>query len=68
MPRYDELSVRKFYPMLMMDETFARYLPDATPDNRLPDRNYFWNIANTVRNIYVQNVVKHAKELRMLAS
>ena len=54
--------------MLMMDETFARYLPDATPDNRLPDRNYFWNIANTVRNIYVQNVVKHAKELRMLAS
>ena len=48
MPKYDELSVRKFYSMLMQDETFAKYLPDPTPDSRLPDRKYLWDIANTV--------------------
>ena len=52
-PRYDELSVKKFWPMLQSDETFMRYMPELTAEGRLPDREYFWNIANTVQNAYV---------------
>ena len=56
-PRYDELSVKKFWPMLQSDEIFMRYMPDLTVESRLPDREYFWNIANTVQNAYVQRVI-----------
>ena len=36
-PRYDELSVKKFWPMLQSDETFMRYMPELTAEGRLPD-------------------------------
>ena len=64
-PRYDELSVKKFWPMLQSDETFMRYMPEPTAEGRLPDREYFWNIANTVQNAYVQRIIQHAREQRM---
>ena len=47
-PHYDELSVKKFWPILSQDEKFLSYMPDPTTENRLPDRTYFWNVANTV--------------------
>ena len=43
------------------------YMPDSTPDGRLPDRNYFWNVLNTVQTQYVTNILKHANEQRMSA-
>ena len=30
-----------------------RYMPELTAEGRLPDREYFWNILNTVQNAYV---------------
>jgi len=24
------------------------YMPDPTPDGRLPEREYFWNVLNTL--------------------
>jgi hypothetical protein len=27
-PRYDELSVRKFWPMFRQDETFMKFMPE----------------------------------------
>ena len=59
-PRYDELSVKKFWPILQSDETFMRHMPDPGAEARLPERNYFWNVANTVQHDYVQNVITHA--------
>ena len=59
-PRYDELSVKQFWPILRQDETFVTYMPDPTTKNSLPERSYFWNVANTVQHDYVQNVIKHA--------
>ena len=47
-PHYDELSVKKFWPILSSDKKFMSYMPDPTAENRLPDRTYFWNVANTV--------------------
>ena len=66
-PRYDELSVKKFWPILSQDQKLTSYMPDATIEDRLPDRTYFWNVANTVQNDYVQKVIKHASDQRMNA-
>jgi hypothetical protein len=47
-PHYDELSVKKFYPILRSDLTFMQHMPDPAKDGRLPDRVYFWNVAHTM--------------------
>ena len=47
-PHYEELSVKKLWPMLQSDETFMHYMPDPTAAERLPERTYFFNVANTV--------------------
>ena len=66
-PHYDELSVKKFHPMLMEDDDFRKYMPEPTKDERLPDRTFFWNIAHTLHGKYVKNVITHANDLRMKA-
>ena len=53
-PKYEELSVKKFWPLMQKDEAFMQYLPDPTPDGRLPEREYFWNVLNTLQEEYVQ--------------
>jgi hypothetical protein len=53
MPHYDELSVKKYWPILREDETFMKYMPDLRLENRLPESKYFWNVANTVQGAYV---------------
>ena len=52
-PKYDELSVRRFWPILREDETFMKYMPDQTHEHKIPEREYFWNVANTVQNAHV---------------
>ena len=52
-PHYEELSVKQFWPILSTDENFKSYMPDPTAEGRLPDRTYFWNVANTVQHDYV---------------
>ena len=47
-PRYDELSVRKFWPILRDDESFMKFMPDKDNTHIFPERDYFWNVANTV--------------------
>ena len=66
-PHYEELSVKRFWPILREDEALMQYMPDFTTEDKIPDRVYFWNLANTVQNAYVQNVIKHANNLRMKA-
>ena len=66
-PHYEQLSVKRFWPILRQDETLMKYMPDFTNENKVPDRVYFWNVANTLQNDYVQKVLKHANEQRMKA-
>ena len=40
-------------------------MPDPTPDGRLPDRAYFWNVAHTLDPRYVQMLIQKASEKRM---
>ncbi len=64
MPRYDELSVKKFWPLMQEDAAFMQYMPDPTPDGRLPEREYFWNVLNTLQTEYVQRLIGHANAQR----
>ena len=65
MPRYDELSVKRFWPLMQTDAVFMLYMPDPTPDGRVPEREYFWNVLNTLQTAYVQQLIKHANAQRM---
>ena len=47
-PHYDELSVKKFWPIFQEDETFMAYMPNPSLTQRIPERDYFWNVANTI--------------------
>ena len=42
-----------------------KYIPDKDYKDQFPERGYFWNVANTVQNDYVQKVIKHANDQRM---
>jgi hypothetical protein len=64
-PLYDELSVKKFYPMVLGDKEVMKYLPDPTPDMRLPYRKFFFNILNTLKPEYMKNVIEYANNQRM---
>ncbi len=59
-PKYDELSVKKFWPLMQTDVAFMLYMPNPTVEGRLPDREYFWNVLNTLQTAYVQRLVEHA--------
>ena len=64
MPKYDELSVKKFWPLMHEDLVFMQYMPDPTPDGRIPEREYFWNVLNTLQEEYVQQLIEHANTQR----
>ena len=56
-PKYEELSVKKLWPLMWQVEDFMVYMPDPIPEGRLPDRQYFWNVLNTVNSDYVTQLV-----------
>ena len=47
-PLYDELSVGNIWPMMKNDEKFMLYFPTKMAKGRVPEREYFFNILNTV--------------------
>ena len=61
-PHYDELSVKKFWPLMQQDPAFMQYMPDPTPDGRLPEREFFWNVFNTLQTEYVGRLIEHANK------
>ena len=66
-PHYEELSVKQYWPILRQDEKLMQYMPDFPPGDKIPERSFFWNVANTVQYAYVQKVIQHANEQRMKA-
>ena len=59
-PFYDELSVKNLWPIMKKDKEFMLFFPDQLPKGRLPDREYFFNILNTLNEPYVGQLVEHA--------
>ena len=64
-PHYDELSVKHIYPMFAKDAEVMQYFPDAYPKGKGPPREYFFNVLNTLRPEYLQQVMAHANKQRM---
>ncbi len=52
-PLYDELSVVNLWPRMQDDPAFLRYFPSKMAKGRLPDREYFFNVMNTLMPDYV---------------
>ena len=52
MPMYDELAVVNLWPDMQADEDFMQYFPDRMAKNRLPERDYFFNIMNSLMEEY----------------
>ena len=63
-PLYDELSVVTLWPMMKEDKQFMQFFPSKMAKGRVPDREYFMNILNTVNGDYLQQLMKHAHEER----
>ena len=63
-PVYDELAVKNFWRMMKTNVDFMQYFPDKLPNGRLPDRDYFWNVFNTLNEEYVTELVRNANEQR----
>ena len=67
-PHYEELSVRRIYPMFKKDPTFQQYFPDRYNKDKGPPRQYFFNILATLYPEYLKECVDHACEQRMSVS
>ena len=67
-PNYDELSVKNLWPHMQQIDEFMKYFPDKIPQGRLPAREYFFNIMNSINPEYVQGLIRHATEQRHSAS
>ena len=63
-PHYDEVSVKQLWPKMKELEYFKKFFPDKLPQGRLPNRDYFFNIMNTICNEYVTQLIKHANAQR----
>jgi hypothetical protein len=63
-PLFDELSVINIWPMTKEDKQFMKYFPQKLPKGRVPDREYFFNILNTLYPGYVQEIIRHANAQR----
>ena len=61
-PMYDELSVKRLWPDMQNSPDFMRFFPDNLPKGRLPDRDYFFNVMNTVNPEYTSKLIQHANE------
>ena len=61
-PNYDEISVSNLWPKWQQDAAFMVYFPSSLPKNRLPERQYFFDILNTLHEEYVQALIRHAHE------
>ncbi len=47
-PRYDELSVSSLIKDVMRSPELSKFFPDQVSPSDLPDREYFFNVINTV--------------------
>jgi hypothetical protein len=47
-PFYDELSVKNLWDEVKDDENLMQYFPGDKNSRKLPERNYFFGVLNTL--------------------
>jgi hypothetical protein len=63
-PRFDELSVTNLLPRFAADPKVMQYMPDKTAKGKGIDREYFFNVLNTVHPERMAKMIEHANKLR----
>ena len=58
--KYDELSVKHLYTDLIKLPMMSVYFPSKYPKGRQCDRDYMFNVANTIHETVVTEVIHHA--------
>jgi len=59
-PKYDELSVKNLYGKLIELPGMAKYFPSSYPKGRQIDREYMFDVANTLHRDVVKELIEHA--------
>ena len=59
-PFYDELAVKKIWPDVQNDPEVMFFMPSKLPKGRVPDREYLFNVLNTVCEGYVTSICEFA--------
>ena len=67
-PKYDELSVKSLYNDFMKLPYVKYYFPDKYPKGRQADREYLFNVVNTLHSETLSEVVIHACNQRYVIS
>ena len=62
--KYDELSVKNLYDDFISLEGMIHYFPDKYPKGRQCDREYMFNIANTLYEDLTKELIEHALKQR----
>ena len=63
-PKYDEISVKNLYSKLIELEGMKQYFPSKYAKGRQCDREYIFNIANTLHSQILNNLITHAMTQR----
>ena len=61
-PHWDEIAVKNLWPELKTDEKFNIYFQDDYADAKVPNREYFFDILNTVYPKYLSSIMAHAAD------
>ena len=62
--KYDELSVKNLYPKFLSLHEFVNYMPNKYAKGRQCDRDYMFNVANTLHSDVVKELVEHALKVK----
>ena len=63
-PHYDILSVETLVKDVMTIPDLGKFFPEQKTHSNRPDRQFFFNIINTVDPDYLSALIRHAKGLR----
>jgi hypothetical protein len=53
-PKFKELSVQKVLEAIKSDTEVMKYIPDEKMSKKTPDRDFIFDVVNTIRNDYLQ--------------
>lgn len=59
-PGYDELSLKNLYDKALEMPNMAYYFPSTYPKGRTIDRQYFWNVFNSLHGDTVEKLLNHS--------
>ena len=62
--KYDELAVKHLYDDLLDLPLMKQYFPNKYPKGRRCDRDYMFNIANTLHEKIITRIIQHAHNQR----